>query len=179
MLGPCMAGKPPRSPSPPVAYSPARGKSKAERGESLVGRTVWKTERSVCTHFSNQVAASWLRSSATGCRLGRMRPHIGGRQYPEGVSCLARFSTIAGSVDSRRVRATDPSRRPVEARPGWPLFRDGPCRPHDVGPAASRMYPSPDIGGQVHVHFLRHWRSQADRRLGHLTAGSAARVLFR
>ena len=33
---------------------PARGKSKAERGENLVRRTVWKDERSVCTHFSNQ-----------------------------------------------------------------------------------------------------------------------------
>ena len=29
----------PRSPSPPVAYSPVRDKSKAERGKSLVGRT--------------------------------------------------------------------------------------------------------------------------------------------
>lgn len=32
----------------------ARGKSKAERGKSLVGRTMWKTARAVYTHFSNQ-----------------------------------------------------------------------------------------------------------------------------
>ena len=40
---------------------PARGKSKAERGENLVGRTVCKTERSVCTHFANQDAVTERR----------------------------------------------------------------------------------------------------------------------
>ena len=33
------ARRPSRTPSPPVAYRPARGKSEAERGEILVGRT--------------------------------------------------------------------------------------------------------------------------------------------
>ena len=36
---------------------PREGQIEAERGESLVGRTAWKTARSVCTRFSNQVRA--------------------------------------------------------------------------------------------------------------------------
>ena len=59
----------PRSPSPPVAYSPARGKSKAERGKSLVGRTVWKTARAVCTHFSNQAREEEAAAAQASARL--------------------------------------------------------------------------------------------------------------
>ncbi len=38
-----------------MAYGPARGKSKAERGEGLVGRTMWKTEQSGWTYLFGEL----------------------------------------------------------------------------------------------------------------------------
>ena len=119
---------------------PREGKSKAARGENLVGRTVWRTEKSVCTHFSNQVP--WTIPACTAADT------YGAYQADEATSVNG-----VGEVPYRCCGhhlpgwhpARDRRRRYLSRPPDATLRgRDGGRRPHRRPCAGSPRHPDRD-----------------------------------